>query len=107
MSSSIAIANYESLATLTAQMIKAARQGEWDVLTMLEQQRSKLVTDMKAVDIATQLDPANRQRKIALIENVMAQDAEIRTLVQAWMNEYELSMQSNAQELRLLRKYGA
>ena len=107
MSSPDVIANYDSLAALTAQMIEAARQGEWDALTTLEQQRSKLVIAMKAADAATQLDPAHHQRKIALIETVMAQDAEIRTLVQAWMSEYELSMQSNAQELRLLRKYGA
>ncbi len=107
MSSSAVIANYESLAALTGQMIETARQGEWDALTTLEQQRSTLVTAMKAVDASTRLEPAHHQRKIALIETVMAQDAEIRTLVQAWMGEHEMNMQSNAQELRLLRKYGA
>ena len=101
------IANYEALATLTSQMQGAAQGAEWEALIAFEQQRGALVAAMKPLDAETLLDDSARQRKNALITSVLAQDAEIRTLVQAWMNECELSMQSNAQELRLLRKYGA
>lgn len=107
MSAAKVIANYESLAAFTGQMIEAARKGEWDTLVGIEQQRSTLVSTMKLLDAATLLDEPTRQHKKRLIETILTQDAEIRTLVQAWMGEHELSMQSNAQELRLLREYGA
>ena len=107
MSSSNVIVHYETLGAITGQMIDAARQGNWDNLIAIEKQRSALVAKIKTLDATTQLDETARQRKKALIEVALVQDAEIRTLVQAWMSEHELSMQSNAQELRLLRKYGA
>lgn len=107
MSANKVIANYESLAVLTGQMIETARKGEWTALVTLEQQRTALVSAMKLLDATTPLDESARQRKKDLINSVLAQDAEIRKLVQAWMGEHELSMQSNAQELRLLREYGA
>lgn len=105
--SATVIANYEALAALTGQMHAAAARGEWDALVAIERQRSELIVAMKPLDAATALDDAARQRKQALIESVLAQDAEIRARVEAWMGEHELSMQSNRQELRLLREYGA
>ena len=107
MSALRVIANYKALSSLTDRMREAAQRSEWETLINVEQQRGALVAAMKPLDAETLLDDSARQRKNALITSVLAQDAEIRTLVQAWMNECELSMQSNAQELRLLRKYGA
>jgi len=107
MGSTEVIACYESLAAFTDQMSSAARKGEWDALVGIEQQRSALVSVMKSLDAVTSLDEPARARKKQLIGSVLAQDAEIRKLVQAWMSEHELDMQSNAQELRLLKKYGA
>lgn len=100
------IANYETLATLTSQMHETARCGEWKLLIDYEQQRSELIAAMKPLDAETRLDESTRQRKNELITRVLAHDAEIRKLVQAWMDECDLSMQSSAQELRLLREYG-
>ena len=107
MSAAQVIANYETLSGLTGQMHEAARRGDWETLMAVEQQRGELIAAMKPLDAATTLDPEARQRKRTLIESVLARDGEIRTLVEAWMGEHELSMQSNRQELRLLREYGA
>ena len=107
MSSAAVVANYELLGAITGQMIDAARQGDWDMLVAIEKQRSALVARIKTLDATAQLDETAHQRKKSLIQATLSQDAEIRTLVQVWMSEHELSMQSNAQELRLLRKYGA
>lgn len=107
MSAAQVIAHYETLAALTGQMQDAAKRGDWDALVAIEQQRSDLIAAMKPLDATTTLDAGARQRKRALIESVLAQDAEIRARVEAWMSEHELSMQSNRQELRLLREYGA
>lgn len=106
MSSAQVLANYESLSALTGQMREAAAQGEWDQLVRIEQQRGELVAAMKPLDAEVRLDEAARQRKIQLINKIMADDAEIRNLTQTWMSQLQLSMQSNLQEQRLQRAYG-
>jgi flagellar protein FliT len=106
MSALQAIANYELLSALTGQMREAAAHGEWDQLIGIEHQRSELVATMKPIDAGVELDKAARQRKIQLINKILADDAEIRNLTQLWMSQLQLSMQSNRQEQRLLHAYG-
>lgn len=106
MNSSQVIANYELLSALTGQMREAAVHGEWDQLVGIEHQCSQLVAAMKPVDAEVKLDEAERQRKIQLINKILADDAEIRNLTQLWMGQLQLSMQSNRQEQRLLQTYG-
>ena len=107
MSTAQVIANYEALSALTGKMRDAAMRGEWDDLIAIEQQRGKLVAAMKPLDSQARLDEATRQRKNALITEILAADAEIRNLTQAWMDQFQLTMQSSVQELRLLKEYGA
>jgi len=106
MVSSQVIANYELLSALTGQMREAAVRGEWDHLVSIELQRGELVAAMKPVDAEAKLDEATRQRKNQLINKILADDAEIRNLTQAWMGQLQLSMQSNRQEQRLQNAYG-
>jgi len=107
MSAAQVIANYESLSALTGRMRAAAKRGEWGSLVDIEQERGKLVAAMKPLDADANLDEAARQRKNQLISEILAGDAEIRDLAQAWMSQFQLSMQSSLQELRLLKEYGA
>jgi flagellar protein FliT len=106
MNSSQVIAGYESLSALTGQMREAAVRGEWDQLISIEHQCSELVATMRPVDAEVKLDKAARQRKIQLINKILADDADIRNHTQAWMGQLQLSMQSNRQEQRLLHAYG-
>lgn len=107
MSAAQVIANYESLAALTEQMHDAALRGEWDPLVTIEEQRGKLIAAMKPLDAEVQLDEAARRRKDELIVQILAGDAEVRRLAEAWMSQLQLSMQSNRQEQLLLNTYGA
>lgn len=88
-------------------MREAAVQGEWDQLVGIELQRSMLVATMKPVDAEARLDEATRQRKNQLISKIQADDIEIRNLVQTWMDQLQLSIQSNRQEQRLQQAYRA
>jgi flagellar protein FliT len=100
------IANFESLAALTEQMLAAAQAGKWDVLVSVERKRNELVVAMQQIDAAAVLDEAANRRKRDVIVQVKARDEEIRQLTQAWMDDFRLTMQSSQQELRLARKYG-
>jgi len=88
-------------------MRDAAVHGEWGPLVSIEQERSILVAAMKPLDAEVELDEAERRRKDQLITEILDNDAEIRNLTQAWLGQFQLSMQSSLQELRLLKEYGA
>ena len=107
MNPSQVIANYESLSTLTGQMLEAAMRDEWDCLINIEHQRGELVAAMKPFHAEVMLDEAARQHKNQLINKILADDAEIRNRAQVWMSQLQLSMKSNHQEQRLLHAYGA
>lgn len=100
------IANYESLSAITRQMRDAAVQGEWDDLIMLEQQCSRQVASMRSSGNAYISDESVRLRKIQLIKNILADDADIRSRTTTWMGQLQNIMQSNRQEQRLQQKYG-
>lgn len=106
MSSPQVIANYELLAYMHGQMRVAAVRGEWDQLINIEQQSSQLLVTMKLLDASVKLDAVAHQRKLQLIEKILADDAEIRKHAHAWMDQLQFTMHSNRQELRLRLAYG-
>lgn len=106
MENSQVIANYEALSALTGRMQEAAVHGEWDLLVDLEQQCRQRVDAMKQADASAMLDEPSRQRKVQIIKNILAQDADIRSRTAAWMEQLQRIMQSNRQEQRLQQTYG-
>lgn len=100
------VMNYESLSAITSQMRDAAVQGEWDRLAGLEQLCSQHVAAMKSVDTVAGLDEPSRQRKIQLINKILADDAEIRNRTEAWMGQLQRIMQTSRHEQRLQQTYG-
>ena len=100
------IANYKLLSALTVQMLKAAEDGNWEELIVIEQQCSNLVDGMKLADAETRLDETARQYKNQLIQQILADEGKIGNLTRAWMAQLKNVMQSNLQEQRLLKTYG-
>lgn len=97
---------YDAMSAKTAQMVVAAKHGDWDRLIALEQDCSALVATLKRVDIASpHRDAIYVQRKVALIRKVLADDAEIRRYTEPWMTRLQAYLGSARQEQRLLRAY--
>lgn len=101
------IDHYESLSNLTGRMLVAANEGEWDQLIELEQQCSRRISDIRTTDDELAADEATRKRKIQLIRQILANDAQIRSRTEGWMHQLKRIMQSNKQEQRLNKTYGA
>ena len=99
------IDDYELLSRLTDQMRESANSGDWDKLLRLEQQLKSHVDRILPVD--EQPDEASRQRLMALIRKILADNTDIRSNTDIWMNQLEGIMQSNRQEQRLNKAYGA
>jgi flagellar protein FliT len=90
MTSNEVLAMYETLANLTGTMSTAAKASDWDGFSRMENQcatvKSAAATGIPALD-----GPA-RQRKIALIKQIMENDRAIRASTEPWMNKVDAIM---------------
>ncbi|MBI5918498.1 MAG: flagellar protein FliT [Nitrosomonadales bacterium] len=102
-----ALENFEYLSGITGQMRSAAEQGEWDHLVELEEQCSQRVKVMQTLPPQPPTDEEIRQKKVALIKRILADDAEIRNKTEVWMHQLQRIMQSSSSERRLQQAYSA
>lgn len=100
------IALYEQVAKVTNQMLMAARQQEWDRLAELESSCAQYVEQLKAMEITVTLSGDARQRKVASIKQILADDKEIRSLVSPWMVKLNSMINSSHTEKKLNQVYG-
>jgi flagellar protein FliT len=103
---SVVIEKYEALAAITAKMREAAVQDEWDTLIELEEQSTAQVAELKTLDLAP-INEATRLRKVALIKQILADDAVIRSKMEPWMAQLQRIMDSARSEDRLQKAYTA
>ena len=79
------IAIYEAILTITGRMLKAAQSADWERLITLEHECRGLTKKLMISDENKVLSNDLRQRKQEIIQQILADDAEIRTLTQPWM----------------------
>lgn len=77
---------YESAAKIMAQMLIAARDSAWEKVTELEQSYLLKLEVIKALEQnlrlqEAKLDADDKLRKQVLVQQILADDAEIRTLL--------------------------
>ncbi|GAB1718836.1 MAG: hypothetical protein NTAFB09_05670 [Nitrosospira sp.] len=84
MNDSGSLAGFEYIAQVTTEMAEAARAGEWEKLAGLERHCAAKVAQIKAMQ-PVQLTSEMQRRKIELIHQILANDAEIRNFTEPWM----------------------
>lgn len=99
------IALYEAVAELTNQMLLAAKRQDWDKLTELERICAQHIESLKIIKDALPLPSDARERKVASIKSILADDREIRNLVSPWMVRLNLMINSGQMESKLKRIY--
>lgn len=107
MNSQEVISLYENVATVTDQMLAAARNGDWDELVVLEARCSGYVAVLKTGEPPVPLVDAVRERKVEIIRKILADDREIRNITQPWMAKLSLMINSTGTERKLNNAYGA
>jgi flagellar protein FliT len=83
------IAIYEAILTITGRMLKAAQSADWERLITLEHECRGLTKELMISDENKVLSNDLRQRKQEIIQQILADDAEIRTLTQPWMAQLQ------------------
>ena len=107
MNSQDIIALYETVAVITHQMLEAARNGDWEQLAALESRCTSHVATIKSGESPAPLTGAVRERKVKIIQKILADDREIRTITEPWMRQVSALMNSNNAERKLSKAYGA
>jgi flagellar protein FliT len=106
MTSQEIVATYEAMSQITAQMVAAASAGDWSRLVLLEQQCAAYVTALKESEPPAALEGASRDKKVAAIRKMLADDRQIRDLTLPWMAKLASLIHSTGTERRLARAYG-
>lgn len=105
MNSSQIIATYETILDLTGQMLKAAQDSDWDLLVSLEQDCRISVEKLMADNPAQPLTGQLQRRKVEIIRQVLADDAEIRNITEPWMVQLQNLLGNAGRERRLNQAY--
>ncbi len=98
---------YENVASITDQMLAAARVGDWDNLVVLESRCADQVNILKSSEPPAPLSGVSRERKVAIIKKILADDRAIRDLAEPWMAKLSQLINSSGAERKLNRAYGA
>lgn len=98
---------YESVAEISDQMLAAARNAEWDRLAELEVQCSSHIDSLREGESPIRLTGEVRERKVKIIQKILADDREIRNITEPWMANLAKLINSNQTERKLVQAYGA
>ena len=107
MNSTDVLALYETVADITGLMLDAARNGDWDQVTVLESRCASHIERLKTGGPQTPLTDASRVRKVQIIKRILADDRKIRDIAEPWMAELSMLINSTGAERKLSQAYGA
>ncbi|MCK5714815.1 MAG: flagellar protein FliT [Nitrosomonadaceae bacterium] len=101
MNSSEIITTYEAILITTGQMLKVVQRADWRNLIVLEQECRNLIKKIIINDESKMLSDELRQRKLEIIQQILAVDAEIRTFTQPWTVQLQIILRNTIREHRL------
>ncbi|MFO1253034.1 flagellar protein FliT [Inhella sp.] len=88
---------YEAIEQASAQMLSAARQGDWDEVVRMEGACALLISQLKTAADTQTLASDEAPLKARIMQRILLNDAEIRQLAEPWMDELGLRAQAKGQ----------
>jgi flagellar protein FliT len=83
---------YEAIERASADMLAAARAGDWDRVVKLEGACAVLISQLKHAASGEHLAPEEAQLKTRIMQRILVNDAEIRTLAEPWLEDLDRLM---------------
>ncbi|MCF8206249.1 MAG: flagellar protein FliT [Methylotenera sp.] len=80
---------YEAIEQASADMLTAARTGNWDEVVKLEGACVLLISQLKAAANHNQLAAGESQLKTRIMQRILLNDAEIRHLAEPWLEDLD------------------
>ena len=99
------ITAYEAILTITNQMLQAAKNSDWDKLVALEHDCKYLTNRLMEQHTRQPLSETQQKKKIDLIQQILARDAEIRTITEPRMTHLQNMLTSHDHKRKLGQTY--
>jgi flagellar protein FliT len=80
---------YEAIERASQDMLKAARDGQWDHVVKLEGACAVLISQLKHAACSQALNADEAQLKSRIMQRVLVNDAEIRQLAEPWLEDLD------------------
>ncbi|CAM3988276.1 flagellar protein FliT [Roseateles saccharophilus] len=80
---------YEAIEQASADMLSAARNGNWDEVVRLEGACVLLICQLKAAANRGTLAPGESTLKTRIMQRILLNDAEIRHLAEPWLEDLD------------------
>lgn len=90
---------YEAIEKASAEMVEAARAGQWDEVVKLEGACMVLIGQLKLAAREAQMDAEAHRAKSRIMQRILVNDAEIRHLAEPWIGELEQMMAGKAKTI--------
>jgi flagellar protein FliT len=87
---------YEAIEQASADMLSAARSGNWDEVVKLEGACVLLISQLKHAASQQQLGPDETQLKTRIMQRILVNDAEIRHLAEPWLEDLDHLMKGKS-----------
>lgn len=88
-SAAAVIARYEEIAALSRRMLAAAHAGAWSEVRRLEGRCREVIAELKEAARHARLNRAEQRRRIELLRDILADDAQIRRRAEPWLSQLE------------------
>lgn len=83
---------YEAIEKASAEMLEAARTGNWDAVVKLEGACAVLIAQLKNAAQTSQLRKEEAKEKSRIMQRILLNDAEIRHLAEPWLEDLDQMM---------------
>lgn len=90
---------YEAIEQASADMLEAARAGNWEHVVKLEGACVLLISQLKNAARANQLSQEENQLKSRIMKRVLVNDAEVRLLAEPWLEDIDDMVQGRRKTL--------
>jgi flagellar protein FliT len=80
---------YKAIEQASADMLAAARTGDWDQVVKLEGACVLLISQLKEAAQGRQLSPEESKAKSRILQRILLNEGEIRNLVEPWLPEVD------------------
>ncbi len=80
---------YEAIEKASADMLLAARSGDWEQVIKLEGACVLLISQLKHAARAAPLNGEDHQHKSRIMQRILVNDAEIRNLAEPWIEDLD------------------
>lgn len=105
MNSTRTLMTYNAILATTGKMLIAAQNSEWDQLTKLEKECRQLTKLLIENDPEPILDEELLQTKVKIINQILADDAQIKAITEPWLKKLEDMLNTTDRTYSLQQAY--